>query len=139
MKHGFQQRQRAGAVVAKEELRLLHGFAGLDQGGEVHDGVDAMAGKDRIQSGAIGGVSHYQFGAGRHGGAVPAREVVVDNDRVPGREQLRAHHSANVARSTSHQDFHVQPPGDSTKFSKGGRQYSASGISMGLSASTIAG
>ena len=55
--HRFEEGQRVGGVVAEILFRELHGFAGFDEGGEVHDSVDLLIREDAIESTAVGGVA----------------------------------------------------------------------------------
>ncbi len=41
--HGLKQGKSGGGVVAKEELRMNHGFAGFNEGGEVENAIEWLA------------------------------------------------------------------------------------------------
>ena len=88
-------------------LRKKRSLAGLDQGGEVHHGIEAIASKDLIQLGTIGRVAHDQLSAGRHRGAISARQVVIDDYRVSGCKQLRGDNAADVSGPVGHEYSHL--------------------------------
>lgn len=77
----------------------------------MHDGIEAMAGKDLIQHGTIGRVAHDQLSAAGTAARYPCDKFVIDDYRVPGCEQFRGDNAADVAGSASDEYDHPSPPG----------------------------
>src|SRR5579863_2300343 len=101
--HGFKQGQCIGGVVAKKSLRMLHGFAGFNECGEVHNRLRLVLGENAIERGAVGDIANDQFRPGGQRGAVPVRKIVKDDRLIAALEQLRYHHASNVASAARYE------------------------------------
>src|SRR5579863_2147551 len=85
--HGFEERKGGSRVVAEEGFGVLHGLAGFDEGGKVHDAIKRMSilcgrGKDALEKAAIGEFAVDELDAGGQQIAAAMAEVIEDEDVV---------------------------------------------------------
>ncbi len=109
LEHHPQQRERAQRVVIEILLRNFDRLAGLDQRGEVHDGVESASGEEGVERRLVAGVGLNEFSLRGHGLAPSHDEVVEDGDSVSAAQQMVCNDAADVARSASDEDAHVAP------------------------------
>jgi hypothetical protein len=103
--HGLQKGKGAGAVTAEVNFRLLHAFACLDEGGKVHHTVKRTGSKGVLEECAVGEVALDESCSGGEHGAVAVAEVVINDNGVPGAEQVFSHGAADIAGAACHENF----------------------------------
>ena len=100
--HRLQQGDGVGDVVAVVGERFLDRFTDQRPGGEVHDRLDGILAENPVQNSRITQVTLHEVAAGHHF-AVAAREVVQDDDRVIGPQQVEHHVRTDVAGAADNQ------------------------------------
>ena len=103
--HGVEQAEGATGVVAEIELGRLHGFAGLDQGGKMHDAIEAAFGEGGLKERTIEQVALNEAGAGGDCGLPAMAKVIVDANLVASREKETGNGTADVAGTAGDENF----------------------------------
>ena len=107
--HRSQKSERSQRVVFEILLGNLDRLARLDEGGEVHDGIEAAVGEQQLKGNFVSGVSLYEFRSGGNGLAPSHNKVVEHRDGVSGTEKMICHDTADVTRSTGYENSHESP------------------------------
>src|SRR5437868_11322801 len=100
----FEKRQGASGIVAKILFRRLHGFARLDQPGEVHHGIVGPGGESAGQNETIRNVPDYQVGFGGKRAAAAMTKIVENGYAMSGLEQFSGDDAADVSSAAGNQD-----------------------------------
>ncbi len=102
--HGLEQGDGLGDVVLVVLEGVLHGFAHLDEGGEVHDDVDSFGLEDFDDLGGVGEVDLVEGDAVGDGVLVSLDEVIEDDGGMPSDLQL-THAMASDVACTSYDEY----------------------------------
>ena len=117
--HGVQQVEAAGYVDLEELRRFGRRLADQRLGRQVRHRVRAHRGHHLREPGAIAQVALEERRPGRHGRAMPVREIVERGDRVAVREQALGHHAADVSGRAGDENCHGWS-GQSTRGARSG-------------------
>ncbi len=82
-------------------------LAGLDEGGEVHDSIEAALREEGFHGWLIANVGLLELGLAGDGLAPSHAEVVDHGDVVPAIDQSLRYHTADVAGPAGHQNPHA--------------------------------
>lgn len=104
--HGVEQHQRGGDVVVIVLGRVDHGFAHLNEGGEVHDAIELMFTKDLIEQRGVTDIALYELTT-QHRIPMPVGEIIQGHHPMPLLQQHLHHVRANVARTAYHQNLEL--------------------------------
>ena len=105
--HRVEQRQAAhdvGAIVARG---IAHRLGDERQAGQVDDALDPVLAQLAAQCGGVEHVGEHERHTIGDRVAVTADEAVVDDDRVPARQQRLGDHAADVAGASGHEHSHA--------------------------------
>src|SRR6185369_864675 len=105
MEHGFQKTERVRGVVAEKLFGNLHGFAGFDGGGEMHNGFDLLLGEYASECSRVGEVGDNELCVAMNGLTVSAAQVVIDDHGMAGANQLGSDDTTYVSGTSCDEDF----------------------------------
>jgi len=112
--HGFKQGQSRGGVVAKEDLRPHHRFAGLDQGGKMQHAVKGLClafgrNEDLLKSQPILQFSLDELHASGQEVSPPMAQIVKDDRLMAFFSQQSYDCTTYVPRTAGDQYLHNPP------------------------------
>jgi hypothetical protein len=107
--HALEKGKRIRGVVAEEAFGELHGFAGFDGSGEVHDCVEMAIGKDGIQLGSVGEIGDDQARIFGDCLAMSAGEIVEYRDVVAVTYEFCGNNTSYISGSAGDEDVQEFP------------------------------